>query len=306
MTEGQLTSKIKPIYLGNEILATFATDRQNTTVRVITPADSRAILRLLDTAWQVYLRLSPLELEGKLAHLPGYLAEDYLGLRGFMIIEPHPIEVAFLLAAGLRDTWHPRPYLDLLLPAVEAAARIRGLSKLVYIGNAVWLIQELKKRDFRTQEWVVTLERSSRQAPPTPPQVARLRPVTAADLPSLSALDALTFNEIWHHAIGDIADALDGQDSFVLAEFDGRIVGYEWCELFASHAHVSRLAVQPTYQGRGIGGQLLHRAIGDALSRGLNHITLNTQENNFRSLALYRRYGFETTPERMPLLLKEL
>lgn len=284
----------------------LATNRQNTTVRVINQADGRAILRLLDTAWRVYLRLSPLELKGKLTHVPGYLAEDYLGVRGFMIIDPHPTEVAFLLAAGLRDTWHPKPYLELLLPAVEAAAQAHNQSKLVYIGSAVWLVQELKEHGFRTQEWVVTLERSGREAPPAPPQVARLRPVTTADLPRLSALDALSFNEIWHHAIGDIANALLKDGAFVLAELDGRIVGYEWCEMFANHAHVSRLAVQPTYQGRGIGGQLLHRAITDALSRGLDHITLNTQENNFRSLALYRRYGFETTPERMPLLLKEL
>lgn len=284
----------------------LATNRQNTTVRLINQADGRAILRLLDTAWRVYLRLSPLELKRKLGHLPGYLAEDYLGLRGFMIIEPHPTEVAFLLAAGLRDTWHPRPYLDLLLPAIEAAAQAHSLSQLVYIGSTIWLMQELKERNFRTQEWVVTLERSSRQSPPTPPQVARLRLATAADLSRLSTLDALSFNEIWHHAIGDIADALHKEGSFVLAEFDDRIVGYEWCEMFASHAHVSRLAVQPTYQGRGIGAQLLHRAIVDALNRGLDHITLNTQENNVRSLALYRRYGFETTPERMPLLVKEL
>lgn len=285
----------------------FAANRPNSTVRAITQADSRAILRMVDTAWRVYLRLSPLELKDKLARVPGYLAEDYLGLRGFMIIEPQPSQVAFLLAAGLRDTWHPKPYLQLLLPAVEAATKAHNLSKLVYIGNAAWLVQELKERGFRTQEWVVTLERSARETPPMPPEtVVRLRPVTAADLPSLSALDALSFNEIWHYAIGDIADALLKEGSFVLAEFDGRIVGYEWCEMYASHAHLSRLAVRPDYQGRGIGAQLLHRAIADALSRNLDHITLNTQENNLRSLALYRRFGFETTPERMPMLLKEL
>ena len=277
-------------------------------VRAITQADVSRILRMLDTAWRVYLRLSPLELRARLSDLPGFLAEDGAGLRGFMVIEPYPPDVAFLLAAGLRDTWHPKPFFDLLLPRLEQAARAQNLLKLVYIGSAVWLVEELKQRGFETQEWVVTLERSGRNWPPElmPPGPAQLRTVTQQDLPAISALDAVTFNQVWHYAIGNIADALVKQGSFVLAELNDRVVGYIWCEIYGTHAHLSRLAVQPDYQGLGIGTQLLHQAISDALNNGIDHITLNTQEHNLRSLALYRRFDFQTTSQRMPLLSKEL
>lgn len=284
----------------------FATNRQQTTVRQITTEDVRRILRLVDTAWRVFLRPSPYTFKLKQQQWLGLLAEDRVGLRGFMIIEPRPPRLAFLTAAGLRDTWHVKPYLDLLLPKVEEAARNLGLSKLAYVGNDPWLIDALWGRGFRTNAWIVTLERSTRALPPAPPAPTSLRPVTVKELPAIERVDLLTFDELWHGAIGDLADALAEDDSFVLADLEGRIVGYEWCELYGSQAHLSRLAVQPGYQRRGIGAQLLHRAIADALTHGASQISLNTPENNERSLALYGRFGFAVTDRRMPLLEKDL
>jgi len=289
-------------------MSILATNRHHTIVREITDGDMRRILRLVDTAWRVFLRPSPLEFKVKQKQWPGLLAEDRVGLRGFMVIEPHPPHLAFLAAAGLRDTWHIRPYLDLLLPRIEETARnlTPSVSKLAYVGNATWLIDELWPRGFKTNAWIVTLERSGRALPPVAPAPASLRPVTANDLPSIEMLDSLTFDEVWHGAIGDLADALANDNSFVLADLDGHIVGYEWCELYGRRAHLARLAVHPGYQGRGIGAQLLHRAITDALNQDVKRISLNTQESNDRSLALYQRFGFAVTNRRMPLLQKDL
>ena len=69
---------------------------------------------------------------------------------------------------------------------------------------------------------------------------------------------------------------------------------------------IEPLGVHPDYQGHGIGAQLLYQAIIDTLTRGVNLITLNTQENNYRSHALYKRFGFVQTDQRMPVLCKGL
>jgi ribosomal-protein-alanine N-acetyltransferase len=76
--------------------------------------------------------------------------------------------------------------------------------------------------------------------------------------------------------------------------------------MYGRQAHLTRLAVHPDYQGQGLGAQLLYRAITDALGRGCSLITLNTQENNYRSQALYQRFGFVYTRQRIPVLWKTL
>lgn len=276
------------------------------TVRVISQPDVRKILRMVDSAWRVYIRMAPVELRAKIEALPGFLAEDSAGLRGFMVIEPIGPNVALLVAAGLRDTWSVRLYLDLLLPEIERDAHTRQLSSLVYIGNAQWLIDELTQRRFETHEWMMAYERSGVDPPPEVSAPATIRTAHTRDLSVLLGLDALAFDQIWRKSLGNFNRALASAASFVLAELDGEIVGYAWCELIRQHAHLTRLAVHPGYQGRGIGAQLLQRAINDVLARGGNRITLNTQENNWRSRTLYERFGFVDTEQRMPVLWKTL
>jgi ribosomal protein S18 acetylase RimI-like enzyme len=238
--------------------------------------------------------------------MPGFLAEDKGGLRGFIIMEPQRPYTALIIAAGLRDTWSVKPYLDLLLPEIEHVARLEQLPALAHIGNVAWLVDELLARGFKIHEWVLAFERHGVEPPPPAPTPAWIRSAHYTDLPAILALDGLAFNHIWRKSAGNFSEALANADSFALAEIDGQIVGYTWYERYNRHAHLTRLAVHPASQGRGIGAQLLHRAITDALSNGVNMITLNTQENNYRSRSLYERFGFVHTQQRMPVLWKDL
>jgi ribosomal-protein-alanine N-acetyltransferase len=290
-----------------ESMNPLATNRESTIVRPIETADVRRLMRLLDTSWRVHLRLAPVELHAKTKQNPGLVAEDDVGLRGFMMIEPLSSSVALLIAAGLRDTWSVQPFLDVLLPEMEKVAREHNLKALVYIGNASWLVDELRARRFETREWIVAFERFGQDPPPQPPQLpAHIRTAHNSDLPVLLELDDLAFDHIGHKTAGNFSEALARADSFKVAIIDDQIVAYEWCELYGLRAHLTRLAVHPQYQGRGIGAQLLYHAITDALAAGAQRITLNTQENNYRSRALYERFGFAFNQQRMPVLWKDL
>jgi ribosomal-protein-alanine N-acetyltransferase len=180
------------------------------------------------------------------------------------------------------------------------------LVRLIYVGNSTWLIEELWQHGFKTHEWIIVLERTGSEPPVVPPTPALLRPARYDDLQTLITLDTLAFDQIWHKSAANFAQALTKNDSFMVAQLTTQIVGYEWSEIHPQQAHLTRLAVHPDFQGRGIGAQLLHRAITDALGRGAIKITLNTQENNYRSQALYQRFGFVVTKQRMPLLVKTL
>jgi len=282
-------------------------NRQKLIVRPLRRSDARRLLRMVDMDWRVQLRVAPSELAAKAELLPGLAAEDGVGIRGFVMLEPLPSKVGLIVALGLRDTWRVRPFLNSLLPALEETSRAHGLSALVYIGSAVWLVDRLQERGFKIKEWMVTLERDGDALPPPArPTAARLRPAHLADLPALLRLDRRAFEHIWHKSSGNFSEALARAGSFTVAEIESQIVAYQWCEVYGRHAHLTRLAVAPEFQGQGIGGQLLHRAISDALNLGADWMTLNTQETNRRSLALYHRFGFVDTKQRMPVLCKPI
>ena len=282
-------------------------NKQATRVRVINQGDVRNILRLIDTSWRVHIRISPVELAAKIQVMPGFLVEDHVGLRGFIMIEAQRPNVALIIAAGLRDTWGIRPYLDLLAPEVEHAALAENLFTLVHIGGVSWLTEELWQRGFETREWVVAFERRRNGSLPLPPQQpAFIRSAHRKDLSAILALDGLAFDHIWRKSVGNFNAALASATSFSVAEMDHRVVGYAWCDMYRRHAHLTRLAVHPHYQGYGIGAQLLHQALSDVLAQGADLITLNTQESNNRSQALYERFGFVHNKQRMPVLWKDL
>jgi ribosomal-protein-alanine N-acetyltransferase len=289
-------------------MTAFLLSRDTTTVRAIAPGDVRSLMRMIETAWRVHLRVPPTELTAKIKTTPGFLAEDRAGLRGFMVLEPQRPEAALIIAAGLRDTWSVGPYLDLLLPLAEQSARTEKLAALAHIGNVTWLVDELQARGFVVKEWVVAYERYGSEPPPDIPlsTPAWVRPAHSSDMAAIKALDELAFSHIWRKSAGNFNEAIARADAFAVAEIGGQLVGYQWYERYDRHAHLTRLAVHPEFQGRGIGAQLLHRAITDALAAGVNLITLNTQENNTRSRTLYERFGFVYTQQRMPVLWKEL
>ncbi len=289
-----------------QIMTAFLLGRETTKVRAITPGDLRSITRLGETAWRMHLRVPPTELGAKIKALPGFLAEDRVGLRGFILVEPQRPEAALIIAAGLRDTWSVGPYLDLLLPVVEQAVLTENLPALAHIGNVTWLVDELQPRGFKVKEWVVAYERYGLEPPPAMPTPAWVRPAHSADMAAIKALDELAFSHIWRKSAGNFNEAMGRADAFAVAEMSGQIVGYQWYERYDRHAHLTRLAVHPDFQRQGIGAQLLHRAITDALASGVNLITLNTQENNTRSRMLYERFGFVFNQQRMPVLWKEL
>ncbi len=279
---------------------------QKTIVRPIKGSDVADILRLLDSARRTHLRLSPDSLKARLNHTTGFLAEDPVGLRGFMMIDPQPPNSAVIIAAALRDTWSVSAYLDALLPQIEQISQDRSARNITHIGYDAWLADGLCDRGFKSCEWIVNFERLDGWPQTVVDTPAFIRTAHLYDLPAILTLDELAFDALWRKTKVNFSEALARAVSFVVAEMDGQIVGYEWCEIYRKHAHLARLAVHPHYQQRGIGAQLLYQAIIDSLNRNVNLITLNTQEQNVRSHALYRRFGFIKTDQRVPVLCKDL
>jgi ribosomal-protein-alanine N-acetyltransferase len=79
---------------------------------------------------------------------------------------------------------------------------------------------------------------------------------------------------------------------------DASIVGYGgfWC--IADEAHISTIAVEPEWRGRGLGEYLLASLIEQAIALGARQVTLEVRESNRVAQSLYRKYGFRVTGHR--------
>jgi ribosomal-protein-alanine N-acetyltransferase len=274
--------------------------------RVVTPRDAEAVQRLMLHAWRVYLRIPPEQVLLRLSAGLSWVAGDGDGVGGFMLAEKQPFSIAIMMAAALSDEWQVSAYLDTLLPSVEENARQEGATALVQIGYAPWLTAVLRERGFASRGWVVTYEWDYQPVTVAGDLLATIRSAHLRDLPTLLSLDKRIFGPVWHKPVVNFEEALAQAFIFTVAEKDGEIVGYQWCERHERHGHLARLAVRPGWEGQGIGTRLLTEALVTLVEAGVSWITLNTQEDNLRSRMLYERHGFRLTGDRVSVLWKDL
>jgi ribosomal-protein-alanine N-acetyltransferase len=80
---------------------------------------------------------------------------------------------------------------------------------------------------------------------------------------------------------------------YVVAERDGKVVGFAGLAAAAGEADVLTLAVAVEERGHGVGRRLLRELLAEADRRGCADVLLEVRSGNVPALALYERHGFE-------------
>ncbi len=128
-----------------------------------------------------------------------------------------------------------------------------------------------------------------------------LRPMAAADVPRVGQIDMRAFGEGGWPATA-FADELHNNRLaryFVLDPGEGRpLQGYLGCWALADALHIVTVAVDPTYQRRGLGEILVQQALDLAHKLGVDEVTLECRESNEPALKLYRKYQFKQAGRR--------
>ena len=244
--------------------------------------------------------------------------EEHLADDPFVVIErdgivagtffawPDESPVAWVRLAALDDELNTDEWLDLALPPVLDSLRRLGTQKLAWMDYDGWAEPYLKARGFKQLTQVITLVKFDRTLPQTDVTDIYVRPAADADIPAVATVDQAAFTPHWWRSEFTLLRRSAAAPHFVVAEAGDKVVGYAEGDLRLPVAHLNRIAVHPTYQGRGVGGLLRCDALHTFWKLGAERISLNTQIDNHYSQRLYRRFGFKPTGDSVTVWELEL
>lgn len=121
----------------------------------------------------------------------------------------------------------------------------------------------------------------------------RIAPMRRRHLRSVLRIEAHVYPRPWTLGLylGELA-LPDEQRVYLVARSGGDVVGHAGLMFAATDGHVTTIAVDPAWQRRGIGAQLLLVLVREAVARGALDLTLEVRASNGGAQALYRRFGF--------------
>ncbi len=132
--------------------------------------------------------------------------------------------------------------------------------------------------------------------------------VVAADdiaIEELLAIDAVAFDSFWRFDANGLAEAIEatGRSSIlIIRDGDGHPAAFAVVGFGSAISYLQRVAVDPAWQGQGMGRSLIRVAARKARSASAQVMLLNTQYDNARAIALYESEGFVQLPEPLGLL----
>jgi len=245
-------------------------------------------------------------------HLDWRSPFDWLGAPEYWVIEqddvvvavlacpPDPEKIAWLRLfahsnqVALKDAWHA--LWQTALNEIPAGLTVAA------IGMSPWVQDLLRQSNFRLTQQIIMLEYTGKASPRRmmPPEIS-LRSMNFQDLPDVTRLDATAFTPLWRNSLPALQQAFRQAQFASIATRGSSTIGYQISTKTPVGAHLARLAVDPSSQNSGIGCGLLQELLFQAQRANIRRITVNTQNDNAASLALYQKIGFRRTGEQYPV-----
>lgn len=79
---------------------------------------------------------------------------------------------------------------------------------------------------------------------------------------------------------------------------DNLIVAYAGCWVLANEGHITNVAVDPDYQGQGLGRRLMNELTSRVKTLGVDSMTLEVRPSNTVAINLYTSLGFRSVGQR--------
>ena len=127
---------------------------------------------------------------------------------------------------------------------------------------------------------------------------ALIRRMELKDLDTVAAIEAATFARPWSRASFEQELTRNVAARYLVAELEGQVVGYAGAWIILDESHVTNIAIEETFRGRGIGKQLTAGLMQYLSNLGAAYATLEVRVSNERAQNLYRSLGFVSIGKR--------
>ena len=189
--------------------------------------------------------------------------------------------------------------------ALWYAARVEiaqaGGARVAVIAMQPWFQQILVASHFKNIQQIVMLEWQYQPWAGSEAQGIHVRKMLETDIPDVEKTDITSFDPLWQNSLETLHRAYAQSLIATVAENDTGIIGYQLSTGGGHRAHLARLAVNSSMQGRGVGRALLGDLFSKLVNNGIYHLSVNTQSDNAVSLSLYQKMGFIRTGEQYPV-----
>ncbi len=118
-----------------------------------------------------------------------------------------------------------------------------------------------------------------------------VRAMKKADVKSVYEIEVLSFRTPWsfRSLMGELKNRVA---HYTVLEQDGEIIGYCGMWVLFEEAHITNIAIHPSFRGHGYGKQLLHASMRVAASFGAEMMTLEVREHNTVAQRMYDEMDF--------------
>lgn len=124
--------------------------------------------------------------------------------------------------------------------------------------------------------------------------VLAIRIASLADLQAIVVIEHDSFPTPWSTWMLR-QEISDPRTVYLVAEVEGRVVGYGGMSVAGDEAHIGTLAVAPAHRGRGIGEALVLALLAHARQAGVRQVVLEYRVHNTAAERLYHKLGFRVT-----------
>jgi ribosomal protein S18 acetylase RimI-like enzyme len=202
--------------------------------------------------------------------------------------------------------WGPEDAWNLLWGTARETIIHTGGATVAAIAMQPWFQKILADGNFENRQQIVMLEWHFQPWTSGKADGVRIRKMTEIDIPAVTKVDNAAFEPLWHNSFDTLQRAFSQALTATVAESREGIIGYQLTTGHGQRAHLARLAVDPSLQGRGVGRVLLSDLFSYLMHTGITRLSVNTQSDNRASLKLYKNMGFNCTGEEYPVYTFEV